>query len=124
MQSLESKLVILVSGDRNWTNIDTVYRELSKYREYAVTLVHGGARGLDSITHNIALEFGWETKEYLAHWDKFGKAAGPIRNQEMLDKERPNFLLAFHPNIESSRGTKDMVNRATKAGIPVTIVIT
>jgi hypothetical protein len=67
----------------------------------------------------IARRLGFTTVTYPANWFKFGKAAGPKRNQEMLNKERPDFVLAFHNDIGNSRGTKDMVNRAHKARIPV-----
>jgi hypothetical protein len=36
----------------------------------------------------------------------------------MLDQGRPDIVLAFHANISQSKGTKDMVERAKKAGIP------
>jgi len=51
---------------------------------------------------------------YPADWDKHGKAAGPIRNQEMLD-QHPDFVLAF----PGGNGTADMVARARRAGVPV-----
>jgi len=35
----------------------------------------------------------------------------------MLDQGRPDIVLAFHTNINQSKGTKDMVERAKKAGI-------
>ena len=51
---------------------------------------------------------------------KYWKAAGPARNREML-KEKPDIVLAFHNDIEKSKGTKDMVMAANKAGIIVCI---
>lgn len=55
-----------------------------------------------------------------ADWQKYNKAAGPVRNGEML-KLHPdiNLVLAFHDDIDSSRGTADMVARAQKADIEV-----
>jgi len=52
-----------------------------------------------------------------ADWDRWGNKAGPIRNQEMLDRGRPNYALAFHDDLNKSKGTKDMVERLKKAGI-------
>lgn len=43
------------------------------------------------------------------------RAAGPIRDQEMLDKGKPDLVVAFLGN----RGTADMVRRAREAGVPV-----
>lgn len=49
-----------------------------------------------------------------ANWSLWGKAAGPIRNHEML-LENPDVVVAF----PGGRGTEDMVNRAYRAGILV-----
>lgn len=54
-----------------------------------------------------------------AKWKEFGRAAGPIRNQQMLDEGKPELVLAFHDDLENSKGTKDMVGRAMKADLPV-----
>lgn len=54
------------------------------------------------------------TKVYPALWNKYGKSAGPIRNQQMLD-----IVYAFTYDLENSRGTRDMVLRARKTKIPV-----
>ena len=37
----------------------------------------------------------------------------------MLDEGKPDTVVYFHDNIERSKGTKDMVSRAKKAGLPV-----
>jgi len=39
----------------------------------------------------------------------------------MLDEGKPTYVLAFHDNLAESKGTKDMVTRAKKAGIPVEV---
>lgn len=55
-----------------------------------------------------------------ADWNKYGKVAGPIRNSEML-KLHPDIdlVLAFHDDLSESKGTRDMVHKAQKAGIEV-----
>jgi len=50
-----------------------------------------------------------------AKWSKHGRAAGPIRNQEMIDECKPDLVVAF----PGGRGTADMVRRAKAAGIRV-----
>jgi len=52
---------------------------------------------------------------FLANWRTHGKAAGPIRNQQMLDEGRPHLVVAF----PGGTGTADMVRRAKAAGVPV-----
>jgi hypothetical protein len=112
--------VVVVTGDRNWTNRESVFREFSKLPPNTV-IVHGGCRGLDTIAGEVAIGFGFSVDVHEAKWDLYGKAAGPIRNQEMLDL-KPKKVLAFHPNLESSRGTKDCVREAMRRDIPVEII--
>jgi hypothetical protein len=110
---------VLVCGDRNWEDYEAIARELCPVRPSVV--IHGAARGADSIAGEIAEEMGVRVEDYLAEWDKFGRAAGPIRNQQMLDEGKPDLVLAFHPDISKSKGTADMVRRAQKAGVPTKV---
>ena len=119
--------VILVTGDRNWipynaTHFGTIQKILYGFRKHHPIIVHGAARGVDSIADYHARQLGYEVRPHPAEWDKYHKAAGPIRNTEML-QEKPDLVLAFHNDLVNSKGTKNMVNQAVKAGIP-TIHIT
>lgn len=109
---------LLVCGDRNWTDEAAIKRVLSIYREWdEVTVIHGNCRGADKLAGKVARELGFKVEEYNADWETYGKAAGPIRNQQMLDEGKPEYGIAFHADLASSKGTKDMVTRLTKAGI-------
>ncbi len=55
--------------------------------------------------------------KFRAKWGEYGKAAGAIRNQQMLDEGKPDLVLAFSHDLANSKGTKDMVNRARKNGV-------
>jgi hypothetical protein len=55
-------------------------------------------------------------KTYPADWDGYGRRAGPIRNQKMLDTERPDLVLAFHP---AGPGTRHMISIAREQGFEV-----
>lgn len=82
--------------------------------------MHGGATGADDMAGACA-EFADSITEVIvvkADWKQYGRAAGPIRNQQMIDCH-PDLVLAFHNDLEHSKGTKDCVNRARKAGIDV-----
>lgn len=80
-----------------------------------MTLIEGGARGADSLAHEIAHELGWRVETFPADWAGHGKSAGPIRNQKMLAEGRPDMVLA----APGGRGTADMVSRSERAGVPV-----
>lgn len=47
--------------------------------------------------------------------------AGPLRNRQMLD-EVPDLVLAFHAEMQSSKGTKDCVLEANRRGIKWRVV--
>jgi hypothetical protein len=113
---------ILVTGDRNWINPlthgRTVETALYGYRHHSPIVVHGAAPGVDTMADLHARTFGYEVRPHPADWNKYHRAAGPIRNTEMLE-EKPDLVLAFHDDLSNSKGTKNMVNQAVKAGIPV-----
>jgi imidazolonepropionase-like amidohydrolase len=96
----------------------TVFRVLAEYDSDTV-LIHGAARGADRHADAYGQYRHWEVHPEPAEWTKYGKAAGPIRNQLMLDKYQPDVCHAFHDDLAHSKGTRDMVERAEKAGIPV-----
>lgn len=119
---------ILVTGDRNWSDRRLVVRALVQvalhfsYRRHFY-LVHGDARGADRLAGEVAHDtLGWFVEAVPADWKQHGRAAGPIRNQKMLDDHLDiDLCIAFHDNLESSKGTKDMVTRARKVA-PVAVV--
>ena len=114
---------ILICGDREWFNSEFIFGvvEIEHKAHHIDIIIEGEARGADTIGRMAGEFYGIPILKFPANWKKYGKAAGPIRNQQMLDEGKPTEVWAFHNDIESSRGTKDMVNRAKKAGIPVTI---
>lgn len=79
------------------------------------TLVHGAAKGADLLADEWGYHHHISVRSYPANWGQYGRAAGPIRNQEMLDKENPDYVMAFR----GGKGTEDMVTRALKKGIKV-----
>lgn len=108
---------VLITGDRNWTNKSLIRSILATLPKDTV-IIQGGASGADTLAKIAATELGLQVATYHAQWITYGKAAGPIRNQHMID-ENPERVLAFHSNINDSKGTKDTIKRAGKAGIPV-----
>lgn len=82
------------------------------------TVVHGGCpTGVDAHADDIARTLNLMLEVHPANWGVFGRAAGPVRNQEMVDKGA-DMCLAF-PWRDSYRGTADCMRRAALAGITV-----
>ena len=108
---------ILVSGSRDWPYPEIVWRALAVFAvsNRSVTVVEGGARGADQHAFDWAQGMGNAASErHPADWARHGKAAGFIRNQEMVDLGA-DVCLVFRYN--GSRGATDLLNRARKAGI-------
>lgn len=79
-----------------------------------LTIIHGKAEGADDLADQWAVVNWVPIEEHPADWDKHGKAAGPIRNQEML-ATGIDYVIAF----PGGRGTAHMKKIAEKAGVPV-----
>lgn len=115
---------LLCAGDRNWTNVFIIRAWLIKFatKHNIYKVIHGNARGADRIAAQIAIELGIDIHSFPAQWDKYGRAAGPIRNQQMIDEGNPDYVVIFHDNIVVSKGSADMMRRAQKHKIPYEIV--
>lgn len=113
---------ILVSGSRAWSNFDDMIRDaLAKAvvdLSGDVVVAHGNAGGADRHADRAARLLGLRTEPHPARWRTEGKAAGPLRNQRMVDLGA-DLMLAF-PRGES-RGTRDAMARARAAGIPAEV---
>lgn len=122
---------ILVCGGRDYTNWDFFCKKLrtcsplfndilTEYEhgngvEPVPVIIQGGASGVDQMARLYAECYFLEVEEYPAEWNTYGKAAGPIRNQRMLEEGKPDFVVAF----PGGTGTADMVRRAKREGVPV-----
>lgn len=109
---------VLICGDRNWDDYAAVERFVSTLDADAV-VIEGEARGADTMARVAADARGLIVLRFPALWDRHGRAAGAIRNHQMLTEGAPTLVAYFHSNLEASKGTKDMVTRARAHGIAV-----
>lgn len=115
---------ILITGSRDWTDRDTmrgtlmIWLQKLRPKGRDVVLIHGGARGADSMAAAIWRGWGGSIECYDADWI-LGRVAGLIRNQRMVSLGA-DICLAFP--MPGSRGTWDCVRRAHEAGIPVEVI--
>lgn len=116
---------ILGCGDRHWTDyaavcavMDGIVEDLRLIDGVDPEIIEGEASGADTCVWNWAMERSYTVHRCQADWQKYGRAAGPIRNQFMLDLG-PDVVVAFHRDLDGSRGTRDMVYRAMKANVDV-----
>lgn len=78
-------------------------------------IIHGAAPGADTLAGVWAFLRSVSVDVFKANWREHGRAAGPLRNQRMIDEGKPDLVVAF----PGGRGTADMVRRAKAAGVEV-----
>ena len=115
------KTRVLVCGSRYWKDYRKIYNTLGTLDSKKTIIVHGACKGADQLAGIAAKALGMEVEEYPADWDKYGKAAGPIRNVQMAETGI-NHGFAFHENYDKSKGTKHMVSELKKRNVPVEII--
>ncbi len=121
---------LLVTGGRDYKNRALVFRVLDQLAP--IEIIHGDCNlpesqrrgppvGADFYANEWAIaqvdkkRVGFVHSVYYADWNGLGKPAGPIRNADMIDSERPDLCLAF----PGGAGTADCARKARRAGIPV-----
>lgn len=111
---------VLVCGGRDLEDYKYVERILNSYHFFYgfSCLIHGGAYGADNLAGVWAQQHEIPMEVYPADWKQHGKAAGPIRNKQMLDEGKPDIVIAF----PGGKGTANMVDQAHNAGIEVYVV--
>jgi hypothetical protein len=109
---------VLICGGRDFNDRDFIHNTLCALtikRGPFTVVIHGAATGADHEGMIWAQMMGIKHLPMAADWRKHGKAAGPIRNQRMIDDGKPDLVIAF----PGGRGTADMVRRARSAKIEV-----
>ena len=111
---------VIIAGGREFNNYQYLKDSMDYFLQNIdddISVVCGMARGADTLGEKYAKENGYEVHYFPADWDKYGKAAGYIRNEEMA--ENADALVAFWNG--SSRGTKHMIDIANKHKLMVRV---
>lgn len=115
---------MLVCGSRDYSRRDILYAALDRYIIEGIdVIIEGEAKGADTLAREWAELRGIPVIKFPADWNKYGRAAGPIRNKQMLDDGKPDLVIAF-PNgkLDDTKGTKNMVKQARAAGIACIVI--
>ena len=118
---------VLICGSRNWRATGPIMAVIAGCKAMAdengepLVIIHGDADGADRIAKRIGKQCGAEVISEPADWNQHGKAAGPIRNQKMLDDHKPHVIWAFR-STGKSNGTDDMTTRGRARGTPTFVV--
>jgi hypothetical protein len=103
----------LICGGRDFADkamFDDVMLRLTAMWGSPSKIVHGNALGADRMAGEWGKRMAIDVIAVPADWHRYGSAAGPIRNENMLVTYRPKRVIAF----PGGRGTADMVKRAQK----------
>ena len=111
---------VLVCGGRDFMHPIALIHMLDMYHHhYDISeLIHGGARGADSMAERWAEKRDIPMKVFPAQWDKYGKSAGYVRNKQMLVEGKPIEIIAF----PGGKGTNMMIQLALDSDYSVWIV--
>ena len=119
---LISKYKVIIAGCRDFNDYELLKEKcdyfLQDEKKEDVVIISGHASGADALGERYAQERGFQLETYPADWKAHGRAAGSIRNARMASAA--NALIAFWDG--KSRGTKNMIETATKHNLKVAVV--
>ena len=107
---------VLVCGGRLYSDMNRVFQVLDHIdMQYGInTIIHGGAKGADSLANLWAKERKKNVKIYHPDWTK-GKSGGILRNIRMLNESEPDLVIAF----PGGTGTNHMISITEKTDVPI-----
>ncbi len=113
---------VLFSGTRKELNREqelTVKFYLNLFAKDGSVIVGDCPTGVDKIVAEWCSDNNVEYVVYKANWDKYGKAAGPLRNKAMV-ASKPDMTIGFP--LGESRGTWNCLLQASEKKLPVATI--
>lgn len=114
----EIKYKWIVAGSRTFQNYPLVCKELDKIREQIGEVVCGEARGADTLGRTYAYDNDIKIKLFPADWERYGKSAGFVRNDEMAAYADKAIIFWDGKSV----GSKDMIDKMEKLGKEVRVI--
>lgn len=109
---------IAIIGSRTFDDYSLLQETLKLYKSKITLIVSGAAKGADSLGEKWALENNIKTLIFPANWNKYGKRAGFIRNEDII--KNCDCVIAFWDN--KSKGTAHSISLCEKYNIPYKII--
>ena len=111
---------VIIAGGRNFDDFNRLCQVCDEFLQdqNKVEIVSGAYKGADLLGERYAAERNHPIKQFPANWRRYGKSAGLKRNAEMA--AYADELIAFWDG--ESKGTKNMFDLATQAGLNVKII--
>lgn len=114
---------LIIAGSRAFTDYNRLAEAMDRLTANVtepITVLSGTAKGADTLGERWAKAHGHAIERHPAHWEAFGKAAGPIRNKAMA-------AIATHCVVfwdTKSRGAKSMIDIAQEIGLKLRVINT
>ena len=120
---------IIIAGSREFNDYRKMVTKLDELGIHLlatmddIEIVSGHCSGADICGEKFAKAYNYPLKIFPADWDKYGKAAGPIRNEQMAKyaAEADRGMLIAFP-IGESKGTRNMIKLAKQYGLEVSVI--
>lgn len=109
---------VSIVGSRTFNDYDALVDKINDLHLDITEIISGGARGADSLAKRYALEHDINLVEYIPDWDTHGKAAGFIRNKDII--KHGDLVIACWDGV--SKGTKSSIDIANRLHKPVHII--
>lgn len=115
-----SAFKLAIVGSRHFRNSQFFHQAIldwiDRFKTTPDQIISGGAKGADQLARDYARKNHIPLKEFLPDWSRYGKAAGPIRNNQIV--KEATHILAFLSRHGS--GTQDTIRKGKKAGKIIT----
>ncbi len=116
------KVKLAIVGSRNYHNYEEFKQHILNMliiENLSIEeIISGGAAGADKLAERLAAEYQIPLKVFEPDWKKYGRAAGPLRNQQII--ENCTHVIAF-PSVQG-KGTQDSIRKAQLLGKPIKII--
>jgi hypothetical protein len=103
---------VAIVGSRTYTNFERLEQFVKDTVNISeiTTIISGGAKGVDTLAEKLALKYDIPTKIFYPNWQKYGKFAGPVRNEKIIKDS--DIVIALWDGM--SKGTNSSINLARK----------
>lgn len=112
---------VIVAGSREFDDYPLLKKKLDFFLQNReeIEIISGCARGADRLGERYAKEKGLWLRKFPADWEKHGKKAGYLRNEQMA--KYADVAVVFWDG--KSYGTKHMIDLCEKMVIPCRVVV-
>ena len=117
---------VIICGGREYSDFELLSKTCDYYLSHKINsgeeviIISGCAKGADTLGERYAMSRGLKIMKFPADWNKYGKKAGFIRNEEMA--KEGNACIAFLSRKGENKGTRMMISLASVYNLPTRVI--